>query len=138
MKRRRLGITNLIEVVVSISLFSILLILLITIMSKSLEWTSNVNKAYDLDVNTNYLIDSFLTDVKSSKRFTILDDNIILFNDSDRIDYKIIDDDGKSLYRNNELIFDNIDTYSFASNGNNIYMCVVLSDGNRVDINVRI
>ena len=124
------------EMLVCLVLFSSLMVTVITVMSRSVMYTSNAQRVYSNDLDIETVLDSFQTDIKSASRTDIQDtDHLAVFTADALIEYYV--DDGV-FYRNNEIMMHNVTTCTFTSeNEYGVRLYLVLTDGTTVDLYVR-
>lgn len=132
--RKRKGMTNLIEVIFCIILFALILALLISIIAFSNRWTVNAQKSMQTQLDTEFLIESIQSDIKSAENVNAEGTEILIESAFELITYKLR---GDTLYRNSEIVVSGIESAMFVPDeGDIIEIYIRFQDGSLIDVNM--
>lgn len=125
-KHIRRGSTSILEIVICLTIFSLVLLLLskyftVTINTKTSEET-NTSKQLDYE----FLLDSLFNDVKFCDYVECTDKTIEIFSDTQVNIYTLT---GNEIYRNNELAASGVISHNFELVDNGVHVYLEFEDG---------
>lgn len=137
---RRKGMTSILEASVSVALFAILLVMLMTVLAHMNTWSATSIKATQTEQDIDYFMNMIVGDVKSSVSAEAITGGLQLLNDDELIIYTIEDDSRRSgvLYRNSEFAIDGIVSYLFDTSDDAVVKVLFeFKDGQKIDLAIR-
>lgn len=131
--KKRRGITSIMEAVICITIFSSLLVLLLSLMAFSTSWNTKAAAAVVNKLDTDYFVETIECDAKSASSLYAQKKRLEITRDSSLVVYRI---DGNTLYRDDEVITENLESGSFIPQGNEdeVGIYLVYKDGSVVDM----
>lgn len=132
LRKKRRGMTSLMETISCMVLFAMLLMMLLSIMSYANSWTLKEQQTFIRRTNTDLLIEELQSDVKSSEMLSCTTNSLeILLYEGDMVQYQFVDD---AIYRNSELILSGINTGTFVEvDGESVGVYLRLQDGDIIE-----
>ena len=133
--KRRRGVTNLLEAVTCVTIFGMLMVLLLSIMSMVSGWSKTSQDAAMKSIDTDYFITTALCDIKSADSIEIIDYNLHLASTENLVVYKVLSD---TLYRNNEVVFHDVLSYMFVPGDEDVVgIYIKMKSGENIDVTIR-
>lgn len=135
LRKKRRGMTSLMETISCMVLFAMLLMMLLSIMSYANNWTLKEQQTFIRRTNTDLLIEELQSDVKSSEMLSCTTNSLeILLYEGDMVQYQFVDD---AIYRNSELILSGINTGTFVEvDGESVGVYLRLQDGDIIETTI--
>ena len=135
LRKKRRGMTSLMETISCMVLFAMLLMMLLSIMSYANSWTLKEQQTFIRRTNTDLLIEELQSDVKSSEMLSCTTNSLeILLYEGDMVQYQFVDD---AIYRNSELILSGINTGTFVEvDGESVGVYLRLQDGDIIETTI--
>ena len=130
--RRRRGFGTLPEAVVSVFLFSVLMVLLLTIFTHVIGWNREILLAVEADTKMDTFIQSLTMDVKSSLRlgYDPTLDALTMESTAGTVNYSLI---AGTIYRNESPFIDGVVFFQHALTDTEIVnLYVLFDDGQKI------
>lgn len=133
-RQRRRGMTSIMETVISMTLFAMILIVLMQMLSYSNEWTMKTQKQMDQKIDIDYLVDVLEEDVKSATTIELVDEKLQIVSPTKVTIYARY---GAAVYRDSEEVISDIVACSFTPlDGDSVRVYVQTEDYEIIDLTV--
>ena len=140
LNKRRKGMTSVLETVISVALFSMLLVMLMTVMAHINAWSNASVQAAQTERDLDYLMTAFVADIKSADVITSTGDSLQLAREEDAVLWSVSEPVAgkRTLYRNDDNVIDGITYYQFNADTRELVMInLQFSDGQELNLTVR-
>lgn len=131
--KKRRGITSIMESVICLTIFASLIVLLLSLMAYSTSWNSKAAAAVVNKMDTDYFTETIECDAKSASSLNAQEKRLEITRGDSLVIYRI---EGNILYRDDEIVTENLESGTFVPQGNEdeVGVYLVYKDGSVVDM----